>query len=52
MEFGNGLISLADGWMLERETGNRIDPDGRVFNIMGEMLWSPDIIDPDEDDIS
>lgn len=50
MEYGQGLISLPNGWALEKETGNRIDPDGRVFNVMGEMLWAPDIVDPEEED--
>ncbi len=45
MEFGQGLVSLPDGWMMERETGNKIAPNGDVFNLKGERIWSNEIAD-------
>lgn len=46
MELGeSGLVPLKDGWYLEKTTGNRIDPSGRVYNTIGEI-----ILDPTEED--
>lgn len=50
MEFGQGLISLENGWTLEKKTGNRIDPNGNVFSNSGELLWSHDLVDPDQEE--
>lgn len=41
MELPNGLVPLKDGWFLERKTGNRIDPSGRVYNDIGEIIKDP-----------
>lgn len=49
MEFGQGLVGLPNGWALEKETGNKVDPEGKVFDKTGDLIWSPDIIDPDEE---
>lgn len=44
MELGStGLVPLTEGWMLDTRTGNKIAPDGRVFNAVGEMIWDPNL---------
>lgn len=50
MEYGQGLVNLPDGWMLETETGNKIDPEGNVYATNGEKIWSRDLIDPDDEE--
>jgi len=45
MEIGEGLIPQPNGWFLDKETGNRINSEGQVFNVMGEMIWDPSIDD-------
>ena len=49
MEYGKGLVSLPNGWALDVESGNKIDPEGNVFSEIGELIWSPTIMDPDEE---
>lgn len=52
MELGSsGLIPIKDGWLLDSLTGNRIAPDGRVYNTMNELIWDPAVeVDLEEDD--
>lgn len=39
IEFGEtGLVPQKDGWFFNKKTGERIDPDGRVFDESGELV--------------
>lgn len=46
MEIAGGLIPEEDGWMVDKFTGNRVDPEGRVFDRYGELLFDPGEEDP------
>lgn len=42
MELGDtGLVPIKDGWLLDERTGNTIDPDGRIYNKLNELVWDP-----------
>lgn len=43
---GSGLVPIGEGWLLDTNTGNRMSPEGRVFNREGEILY---VIDEDAD---
>lgn len=46
MELGNsGLIPIKDGWFLDSETGNKIDPSGRVFDENHKLIYDPNLIE-------
>lgn len=51
MEYGDsGLVAMEGGWRKDTKTGNKIDPEGNIFNSKGEMLWNADL--EDEEDAS
>jgi hypothetical protein len=56
MEFGDSnLIPIENGWFINKETKFKIDPNGRVFNTNGELIFDPSdkedsIIEDDEYD--
>lgn len=49
MEMGEGLIPLSNGWYIDKQSGNKVDVQGNVFDKEGDLIWSPDIVDPDEE---
>lgn len=43
MELGDsGLVPQEDGWYLDTHTGNRIAPNGCVFDSEGEIVFDPE----------
>lgn len=46
METEGGMVSLPDGWWLESSTGNRISPDGTIYdeemNVIGKSFFAED----------
>ena len=42
MELGDtNLVPIKDGWLLDKSSGNKIDPYGRVFDSNGEIILDP-----------
>ncbi len=42
MEYGKSkLTALPDGWFINRETKEMVDPNGCVFNEHGDLLYDP-----------
>lgn len=42
MEIGDsGLVPQKDGWFYNKNTDEMIDPDGRVWDIEGELVHDP-----------
>ena len=42
MEYGKSkLTALPDGWYINRETKEMIDPNGCVFNEQGHLVYDP-----------
>lgn len=51
IEFGDsGLIPILDGWFVNKATGDKISPDGRVFNSNGDLIHDPSKVDEDDSD--
>lgn len=49
MELGDtGMIPEEDGWYKDKRNGNRVDPEGRVYDNEGEMIWDP-VLDEEYD---
>lgn len=43
MELGNtGFVILEDGWYLNKRTGEKISPEGDLYNAAGELVESSD----------
>lgn len=48
IEFGeSGLIPIQDGWFVNKANGDKIAPDGRVFNSSGDLIHDPSKVDED-----
>jgi hypothetical protein len=42
MELGDtNLVPMPDGWFLNKETGETIDPNGYVYDKSGEVIFDP-----------
>lgn len=42
IELGDSnLVPIDNGWFLNKETKDKIDSDGRVFNEAGELIFDP-----------
>jgi len=55
MEIGDsGFVSRSDGWMENKYNGFIRDPEGRIYDNEGDLVWDPldeeDYIDEEEDD--
>lgn len=54
MEFGEtGFQPTSDGWMINKNTGYARDPEGKVYDANGEVVFDPteeDEYDQEEDD--
>jgi hypothetical protein len=44
----SGLIAQADGWWLDKNTGNRISPEGLILNVAGEQIGTVHFDEEDE----
>lgn len=43
MELGDsGMVPTKDGWILNKDTSEKMDPDGRIFDMDGEMIFDPE----------
>lgn len=43
MEYGDtNLIALPNGWFQDIDTGNKIDPEGRIYSRQGMLLQDVD----------
>ena len=50
MEFGDSdLISIDNGWFLNKRTQEKIDPNGCVYNKDGDLIFDPKELDDIED---
>lgn len=46
MEFGDSdLVPIDGGWFLNKKTKEKIDPNGRVFDQFGELIFDPKELD-------
>jgi hypothetical protein len=44
MELGDsGLVPISDGWLLNTYTKETIDPEGRVYDKFGEVVFDPNL---------
>lgn len=42
MELGEShIIPIEDGWFLNKQTGEKRDPEGRVYDKFGELVHDP-----------
>lgn len=42
MEMGDsGIVPLKDGWFLNKNTGETIDPHGVIYNKEGDVVYDP-----------
>lgn len=39
MEMGSsGLIPIAEGWWLDKATGNKVSPEGKIYSPSGDFV--------------
>lgn len=50
METAGGLVPLADGWFLVKETGERISPEGKIYNKDMDEVGQVDFLNDDDEE--
>lgn len=50
METASGLVPLADGWFLVRDSGHRISPEGKIYNEHMDLIGQVDFLTEEEED--